>query len=47
MDGGLSGFDVAQWIQSNLPQCKILLTSGFNQQMAEASDVLEKSEEDS
>ncbi len=39
MEGGMSGFDVAQWVQSNLPRCKILLTSGFNEQMAEASDI--------
>jgi CheY-like chemotaxis protein len=38
MDGGMSGYDVAQWVKSNLPQCKILLTSGFNEQMAEASN---------
>jgi len=35
MDGGLTGFDIAWWVQSNLPQCKILLTSGFNEKLAE------------
>jgi len=39
MEGGMSGFDVARWVQSHLPRCKILLTSGFNEQMAEASDI--------
>lgn len=39
MEGGMSGLDVAQWVQSHLPRCKILLTSGFNDQMADASDV--------
>lgn len=39
MEGGMSGFDVAGWIQNNLPQCKVLLTSGFNEQMAEGNDV--------
>ena len=39
MEGGMSGLDVAQWVQINLPRCKILLTSGFNEQMAEAGDV--------
>jgi len=39
MGGGLSGYDVARWVQSNLPQCKVLLTSGFSEQMAEDSDV--------
>ncbi len=39
MEGGMSGLDVAQWVQANLPWVKILLTSGFNEQMAEANDV--------
>ena len=39
MDGGLSGYEVARWMQSNLPQCKILLTSGFSEQSAEDRDV--------
>lgn len=39
MEGGLSGLDVAQWVQSKLPQCHILLTSGFNEQMTESSDI--------
>jgi len=39
MDGGLTGFDIAWWVQSNLSQCKILLTSGFNEQMAEENNV--------
>jgi len=39
MEGGMSGFDVAQWAQKNLPQCKILLTSGFNEQMTEGTGV--------
>jgi len=30
MEGGMSGYDVASWVQQHLPQCKILLTSGFN-----------------
>ena len=39
MEGGVSGYDLAQWIQSNLPQCKILLTSGFNPEIAEVKDL--------
>ena len=39
MEGGMSGLDVAKWVQSNLPRCKIMLTSGFNEQMTEARDV--------
>ncbi len=39
MDGGMSGYDVAQWVQSNRSDCKIMLTSGFNEHMAQAKDV--------
>lgn len=39
MDGGMSGYDVARWVQNNLPECKILLTSGFSEQMAEDNEV--------
>lgn len=37
--GGMSGYDLVQWIQNNLPQCKILLTSGFNEQISEMRNV--------
>jgi len=30
MDGGVSGYDLADWVQKNAPHCQILLTSGFN-----------------
>ncbi|MGQ7845243.1 PAS domain S-box protein [Granulosicoccus sp. 3-233] len=39
MGGGMSGVDVARWAQAHLPQCAILLTSGYNEQTAEARDV--------
>jgi len=39
MDGGMSGFDVAKWVQDHLPQCKVLLTSGFSDQMADNHDI--------
>jgi len=39
MDGGMSGYDVAQWIQINRPSCNILLTSGFSEQLAEKSEL--------
>jgi len=35
MDGGMSGYDVAQWVQANRPHCRLLLTSGFSEQEAE------------
>lgn len=28
MPGGLSGYDVVQWVQANRPECQLLLTSG-------------------
>lgn len=39
MDGAKSGFDVAQWVRKHCPPCKLFLTSGFNEQMAEESNV--------
>ncbi|ASJ76842.1 PAS domain S-box protein [Granulosicoccus antarcticus] len=30
MPGGMDGYDVAQWVKENRPQCRMLLTSGFN-----------------
>ena len=39
IDGSLSGYDVARWVRNNLPQCKILWTSGLSEQMAEDHDV--------
>ena len=38
MPGGMSGFDVARWVQSNKPGLKVLLTSGFSEQVASALD---------
>lgn len=38
MEGSVSGYDVAHWVQNNLPECKILLSSGFNEQMTEVKD---------
>ncbi len=39
MGGGMSGFDVALWVQDRLPHCAVLLTSGFNEHMAEAREM--------
>ena len=38
MDGGMSGYDVARWVKTNRPGCKVILTSGYNEQVADASD---------
>ena len=34
MPGGISGFDLRRWIQSHRPGLKILLTSGFSEEIA-------------
>ncbi|MGQ7845246.1 PAS domain S-box protein [Granulosicoccus sp. 3-233] len=30
MPGGVSGYDVADWVQTNRPECRVLMTSGFS-----------------
>ena len=34
MPGGMSGFDLANWIRANRPEIKVLLTSGFTGEIA-------------
>ncbi len=42
MPGGMSGFDVARWIAANAPTVKVMLTSGFPDEIARAqSDLLQ------
>jgi PAS domain S-box-containing protein len=43
MPGGLSGYDLADWLRSNAPGVRILLTSGFTDALARASDKPESS----
>jgi PAS domain S-box-containing protein len=38
MPGGMSGFELAQWMRSNLPGMRILLTSGFAEDVARAGE---------
>lgn len=33
MSGGMSGYDVAQWVHKHLPNLKLLLTTGYSKQM--------------
>ncbi len=35
MPGGMSGFDLAHWIRQNKPALKIVLTTGFADNLAE------------
>ncbi|MGA7323713.1 MAG: PAS domain S-box protein [Rhodomicrobium sp.] len=36
MPGGISGYDLGLWVQQNKPEVKVLLTSGFAPELAEA-----------
>jgi PAS domain S-box-containing protein len=38
MPGGMSGFELAQWMRSNVPGMRILLTSGFAEDVARAGE---------
>jgi PAS domain S-box-containing protein len=38
MAGGMSGYDLAAWVQANLPSVKVLLTSGFSYELARRLD---------
>lgn len=38
MDGGMSGYDVASWVQKNRPDCAVLLTSGYRHNLEHEHD---------
>ena len=38
MPGGMSGFDLAQWLRENAPSVPVLLTSGFAEDVARAGE---------
>ena len=38
MPGGMSGFELAQWMGSNAPGIRMLLTSGFAEDVARAGE---------
>jgi len=38
MPGGMSGFELAQWLRDNAPSVRILLTSGFAEDVARAGE---------
>jgi PAS domain S-box-containing protein len=38
MAGGMSGSDLAAWVRANLPSVKVLLTSGFSDELAKRVD---------
>jgi PAS domain S-box-containing protein len=39
MAGGMSGYDLAEWVRTNLPAVKVLLTSGFSDERASRPDI--------
>lgn len=41
MGGGMSGYDLARWVRINHPNCKILLTSGFSEQLLDEKNAAE------
>jgi PAS domain S-box-containing protein len=40
MPGGMSGFDLARWAKQNLPSVRVLLTSGFAEDVARAGEAM-------
>ena len=38
MPGGMSGFDLARWAQQNMSSVRVLLTSGFAEDVARAGE---------
>jgi CheY-like chemotaxis protein len=38
MPGGMSGFDLARWAQQHMPSVRVLLTSGFAEDVARAGE---------
>ncbi len=39
MEGGMSGYDVAQWVQNNRPNCSVVLTSGFADELVKDTEI--------
>jgi PAS domain S-box-containing protein len=39
MAGGMSGYDVAAWVRTSMPSIKVLLTSGFSDELAKRVDM--------
>ena len=40
MPGGMSGFDLARWARQNMPSVRMLLTSGFAEDVARAGEAI-------
>ena len=44
MPGGMTGYDVAEWVRSTKPGLKVLLTTGYSEMPIGASEPLQKIE---
>jgi two-component SAPR family response regulator len=42
MPGGMTGYDVAEWVQSMKPEVKALITSGYSDMPLAASEAARK-----
>ena len=40
MPGGMTGYDVAEWVRSMRPELKVVLTSGYNDMPLAASEAV-------
>jgi CheY-like chemotaxis protein len=44
MPGGMTGYDVAEWVRSKKPGLKVLLTTGYSEMPIGASEAVQKIE---
>ena len=42
MPGGMTGYDVAEWVQSMKPEVKVLMTSGYSDMPLAVSEAARK-----
>ena len=42
MPGGMTGYDVAEWVHSMKPDLKVLLTTGYSEIWSEWSEAVQK-----
>ena len=40
MPGGMTGYDVAEWVRSMKPDLKVLLTSGYSERALAVNEVV-------
>ena len=42
MPGGMTGYEVAEWVHSTRPGLKVLLTTGYSEMPIDASEAVQK-----